>query len=121
MLFRSIFDLATKKSLLAKLQKEALAADLWDNPNYAQSLMKKIADLERDISTWQNIENEISSLADLFELDDGSLTEEISLQLDKIEKELEQREINLLLSGEYDEGNALLTIHAGAGGTDSQD
>jgi peptide chain release factor 2 len=83
--------------------------------------MKKIASLERDIDAWQSVENEIDALTSLLELDDGSLTDEISTQLEALEKDLSRKEIDLLLSGEYDEGNALLTIHAGAGGTDSQD
>jgi peptide chain release factor 2 len=83
--------------------------------------MKKIASLERDIDAWKSIEIEIDTLTSLLELDDGSLTEEISTQLEILEKDLARKEIDLLLSGEYDEGNALLTIHAGAGGTDSQD
>ena len=83
--------------------------------------MKRIASLERDIDAWKSIENEIDALTSLLELDDGSLTDEISTQLEALEKDLSRKEIDLLLSGEYDEGNALLTIHAGAGGTDSQD
>ncbi len=90
-------------------------------PISAQSLMKKIASLERDVSTWVSINDKAVGLKELIEIDDGSFSDEISRQLDQLQKELDQKEIDLLLSGEYDEGNALLTIHAGAGGTDSQD
>jgi len=83
--------------------------------------MKKIASLERDVSTWESINDKAVGLKELIEIDDGSFSDEISRQLDQLQKELDQKEIDLLLSGEYDEGNALLTIHAGAGGTDSQD
>ncbi len=83
--------------------------------------MKKIASLERDVSTWVSINDKAVGLKELIEIDDGSFSDEISRQLDQLQKELDQKEIDLLLSGEYDEGNALLTIHAGAGGTDSQD
>lgn len=117
----SIFDLVSKESELENLQKASEAPDFWDDPHNAQAQMKKIASLERDVQAWRAIESELSGLSDLFELDDGSFTGEITLQLDKLEKELEKKEIQLLLSDEYDEGNALLTIHAGAGGTDSQD
>jgi len=57
----------------------------------------------------------------LLELDDGSLTEEIETNVAKLETILAEKEITILLSGQYDQGNALLAIHAGAGGTDSQD
>jgi len=121
MLSRSIFDLASKQSQLDLLRKEAESPTLWDDPISAQSLMKKIASLERDVSTWESINNMAVGLKELIEIDDGSFSDEISRQLDQLQKELDQKEIDLLLSGEYDEGNALLTIHAGAGGTDSQD
>lgn len=121
MLSRSIFDLASKQSQLDLLRKEAESPTLWDDPISAQSLMKKIASLERDVSTWESINDKAVGLKELIEIDDGSFSDEISRQLDQLQKELDQKEIDLLLSGEYDEGNALLTIHAGAGGTDSQD
>lgn len=121
MLSRSIFDLASKQSQLDLLRKEAESPTLWDDPISAQSLMKKIASLERDVSTWESINDKAVGLKELIEIDDGSFSDEIGRQLDQLQKELDQKEIDLLLSGEYDEGNALLTIHAGAGGTDSQD
>ncbi len=60
-------------------------------------------------------------MASLLELDDGSLSHEIEQQVDDLEKLLDKKQTTLLLSGEYDQGNAILAIHAGAGGTDSQD
>ena len=54
-------------------------------------------------------------------MDDGSLTEELEASVTKLESILAEKEITILLSGQYDQGNALLAIHAGAGGTDSQD
>jgi peptide chain release factor 2 len=83
--------------------------------------MKKIAVLEGYIKEWTGLQAEIESLATLAELDDGSLTEEINQQVKLLEKTMEKKQIGLLLSGEYDQGNAILAIHAGAGGTDSQD
>ena len=94
----SIFDLVSKESELENLQKASEAPDFWDDPHNAQAQMKKIASLERDVQAWRAIESELSGLSDLFELDDGSFTGEITLQLDKLEKELEKKEIQLLLS-----------------------
>lgn len=83
--------------------------------------MKQISSLENTINRWSTTEKEIDDLKALDKLDDGSLTEEIASQVDALEAELDRREIEILLSGQYDHGNALLAIHAGAGGTDSQD
>ena len=83
--------------------------------------MKRIAQLEDQINEWDGFATEIDGLKSLHELDDGSLTEEIETSVTKMESILAEKEITILLSGQYDQGNALLAIHAGAGGTDSQD
>lgn len=83
--------------------------------------MKKISSLENLTEMWDSFTTEIAGLASLLEMDDGSLTEEITQQTAKLEQTLAQKETELLLSGEYDHGSALLAIHSGAGGTDSQD
>ena len=83
--------------------------------------MKRIAQLEDQINEWDGFATEIDGLKSLLELDDGSLTEELETSVTKMESILEEKEITILLSGQYDQGNALLAIHAGAGGTDSQD
>jgi peptide chain release factor 2 len=83
--------------------------------------MKRISQLEDQINEWDEIATEIDGLKSLLELDDGSLTEEIETSVTKLESILSEKEITILLSGQYDQGNALLAIHAGAGGTDSQD
>ena len=83
--------------------------------------MKRISDLEDQIDDWKSLITQIEGLSSLLELDDGSLTEEISAQVVSLELSIVKRETRLLLSGQYDRGNAILAIHAGAGGTDSQD
>ena len=83
--------------------------------------MRRIAQLENQINEWDDIATEIAGLKSLLDLDDGSLTDEIETHVAKLESILAEKEITILLSGKYDQGNALLAIHAGAGGTDSQD
>ena len=83
--------------------------------------MKRIAQLEGQINEWDGIATEIDGLKSLLDLYDGSLTEEIETSVSKLESILSEKEITILLSGQYDQGNALLAMHAGAGGTDSQD
>jgi peptide chain release factor 2 len=83
--------------------------------------MKRIAYLEDQIEEWTSLQTQVEGLSPLWELDDGSLTMEINQQVDVMEEVMAKKEISLLLSGRYDHGNAILAIHAGAGGTDSQD
>lgn len=83
--------------------------------------MKKQADLRAEIESWEKLEKRIISLFELAQLEDESLLLEIEQEAAAIQHELDQRELSTLLSGPYDRGNALLTINAGAGGTDSQD
>ena len=83
--------------------------------------MKRIARLEDQLNEWERIAAELDGLKSLLELDDGSLTEELDASVTKLEATLAEKEVSILLSGRYDQGNALLAIHAGAGGTDSQD
>lgn len=118
---RSIFDLSAKKIELNTHRLESEVQEFWNNPESAQKTMKRIAQLENQINEWNEIAMEIEGLKSLLELDDGSLTEEIETNVAKWESILAEKEITILLSGRYDQGNALLAIHAGAGGTDSQD
>ena len=83
--------------------------------------MKSIAELNSTIDEWHKLTSDINELKSLLELDDGSLTTEIESQVEILEQILAQKETELLFSGKYDKGNAILAIHAGAGGTEAQD
>jgi peptide chain release factor 2 len=113
--------LGERENELVELEKQAEDPNLWDNSEYAQQLMKNISDTREEITGWASFEKRINDVAELASLEDESLRADLEPEIDSIEKELEKRELNTLLSGKYDKGNALLAIHAGAGGTDSQD
>ncbi|HHX09261.1 MAG TPA: peptide chain release factor 2 [Chloroflexi bacterium] len=114
-------DLAQKAEESLKLKKQSQEADFWDDPDIAQSVMKRLSFLDHQIEEWKELQTQIEGLGSLLELDDGSLTDEITSQVDQLEELMAEKEITLLLSGQYDQGDAILAIHAGAGGTDSQD
>ncbi len=115
------FDLASKEKKFDQLQKESKNPDLWDRPNRAQKVMKTLSRLSDQIAAWHQIEDRISDAIFLADMNDETLRTELISEIEIIESELEQREFDAMLSGPYDQGNALLAIHAGAGGTDSQD
>jgi peptide chain release factor 2 len=83
--------------------------------------MRNISSLREEVEQWQAINQRCSDTFELASLDDESLRVELEKEIQSIEKELDQREFFAMFSGKYDRGNALLAIHAGAGGTDSQD
>ena len=83
--------------------------------------MKQSARLRNEVEGWKALNQHTADMLELLELGDGSMREELEVEVVKIEGEVEKREFKAMLSGKYDQGNALLTINAGAGGTDSQD
>ena len=110
-----------KEKHLIDLQKKAEDPDLWQDPKAAQKLMKETSILKEEVSEWQNLRQTITDTLELAQLEDQSLLPEIEIETDELENEVNKREFEAKLSGQYDRGNALLAIHAGAGGTDSQD
>ena len=83
--------------------------------------MKRISALRQVVDDWNSLTQRVSYLLELAQLDEESLRSEITADLEKVEKDLAHREFDLLLGGKYDRNNALLAIHAGAGGVDAQD
>ena len=83
--------------------------------------MKRITYLRNLITDWQQLSLRITDLMELSEMNETSLIPELTQKWEELDQEMNKRELNLLLSGRYDANNAILSIHAGAGGTDSQD
>ncbi len=106
---------------MVDLQKKAENPDLWQDPESAQKLMKEMSTLKEEVVEWQNLRQSIADTLELAQLEDQALLPEIENETSKLENEVNKREFEAKLSGQYDRGDALLAIHAGAGGTDSQD
>ncbi len=115
------FDFAQKEIDLQKLQKESENPNLWNNSNRAKRVMKNLSALQQEISEWRGLEQNIRDTLELAELEDEDLRAELKPEVDTMEAEVSRRELAAMLSGPHDQGNAMLTINAGAGGTDSQD
>jgi len=120
-IYWSIFDLPEKKSRLSELEKLAENPNLWEDREKAQGILKKIVDLRDEIQDLEKLKLQITDSHDLALLGDESIRPDLESELVNIDYKLDQLELSTLLSEEYDYGNALLAIHAGAGGTDSQD
>jgi peptide chain release factor 2 len=95
--------------------------NFWDEPSKAQRTIKTANALREEVESWSGFSRRIHDAIELAQLDDESLYSELGKEVESIEKELEKRSFTAMLSGPYDPEDALLAIHAGAGGTDSQD
>lgn len=97
----------------------------WDEPEESQKIMKDLKDLKDQVETVEHLEQSYEDIGLLIEMayeeEDGSVLPEIEEELNAFEEGYESLRIQTLLSGEYDKYNAIVTLHAGAGGTESCD
>ncbi len=83
--------------------------------------MRRLSELREEVEGWQAFRRRVQDALELARMDDDSLLAELKQEVQLLEEEFEKRSFATMLSGPYDAGDALLAIHAGAGGTDSQD
>lgn len=99
--------------------------DFWNSPDTAKAVSQEATKLKEEVQGHDDLVKEAADLSELYDLaaedEDTSFTGEIERQYYRLVKELEKREVLLLLSGEYDSCNAIMAFHAGAGGTEAQD
>jgi len=101
------------------------APDFWDNVEVSQQKMKDLKSLKDDVETFAKLEGQFEDIETLIDIaneeNDVSLVEEVEAELAEFETTFENIRMKTLLSGEYDRDNAILSLHAGAGGTESCD
>lgn len=99
--------------------------DFWDVPEQSQEAMKRLKSLKDDVQTYQQLQEQYEEVELLIEMgyeeNDPAVLPDIEATLNSFQETLENIRIKTLLSGEYDEANAIVTLHAGAGGTESCD
>lgn len=121
----NLFDIPKLKKELTELEQQTVAENFWNDSKNSAKVLTKIKQLKSKCTEYENITNEITNLQELTELVELEPDEEISKDIlkntKKIEKQLEKFKLATLLSGKYDANNAIITIHPGAGGTESQD
>jgi peptide chain release factor 2 len=121
----NIFEPERLKTQLKELEQETLDPDFWQDQATAQKVTQRMSRLKSSLDQYQKWCTEASDLAVLVQVGieegDDSVIPEIEKASKRLASELERFEFNQLLSGEYDDSSALVTINAGAGGTDAQD
>jgi len=121
--YEGIFDAERKRSQILELEKKISQPDFWDNQEDAQAALQKRSRIEADIEADLRYARKIDDLKALVELagEGEDVIKELSDEVELLIEETRHTEIRMLLSGENDAANAIVTIHPGAGGVDSQD
>ncbi|MPZ50159.1 MAG: peptide chain release factor 2 [Dehalococcoidia bacterium] len=118
-------DVAKLEKEATNLEQETLKPDFWSDQHAAQSAMRRLAQLNEIVNTWRTLEKRVDEARELFELalaeSDVEMLAHVAQEAEAVEKELDTRELALAFGGPYDARSAVLAIHAGAGGTESQD
>lgn len=119
------FDLAAKQEQIAYLDNKIQAPGFWDDPSAAQTVMQELTGLQNQVEQFLETTKQLEELRMLWELgleeEDDSVYAEVKQGLTMLQTAIEHMELALLLAGEYDANNAIITLHAGAGGTEAQD
>ncbi|MCA1830748.1 MAG: peptide chain release factor 2, partial [Actinobacteria bacterium] len=122
---RAYLDVDGKRARVAELQQQASAPDLWNDADEARALLSQLARLEDDVKLYEELATQLDDAKTLHDLaraeDDRSYDDEIANAIVDLKKRVEELEVRTLLGGEHDERDAIVTIHAGAGGTEAQD
>jgi len=103
------------------LDAEVALPDFWLDQDHAREVVKEQAKLEKRIQPWLQLEQEISELNDLVDLGDSTMEGELAQSLQELTRQFDTLKEELKFSGPYDDYDAILSIHAGAGGADAQD
>ncbi|HHV79233.1 MAG TPA: peptide chain release factor 2 [Firmicutes bacterium] len=122
---RRSLDWDNKKARLAELEKQIADPGFWSDQEKAQGIVKEVSALKKDVEGFESLQKKLADIRELAELAEAEGDEEIvdalSHDLAKLRADLNKAELELLLNGPYDSHNAIMSLHAGAGGTEAQD
>lgn len=114
-------DINKLEARLGELQEQTSDPNLWSDQMRAQTLMKEQASIEGRVAPWRQLQSTVQELQELLALNDDSLLDDLTKQLDAAQRTFERLKTQLMFDGPYDDHDAIVSIHAGAGGTDAQD
>ncbi len=114
-------DIEGKRQRAEQLEAQAAAPDFWSNPDAAQKTMQDMSKLKAEVDHWRGVASHLDDVLELAQMEDESLDAELTQEVETLKASVERLSLQTMLSGPYDSEPAILGIHAGAGGTDSQD
>jgi len=119
------FDVANKEEKIAELEYKMGEPSFWDDSEYAQKITMELNGVKDSVEKYKALQAKYEDMQLLWEMGmedkDESVYGEITSTIKSIQQAIDQLELDVMLSEEYDANNAILTLHAGAGGTEAQD
>ena len=119
------FDISALESELIELETKTTETNFWEDSNNSSKVLKRITELKNKVTTYNATKKELENLLEIKNLlqeeNDAELEKELEIGINKLQHDVEKLEISTLLSGKYDNNNAIITLHPGAGGTEAQD
>ncbi len=118
-----IFDLDSLREEVKEIEQKTQDPAFWENKEKARSLMSRLSFIKKKLDSFENLERDFQEIKELVSLaeEDPEIQEELTKEIKAFEKRLREAELEALFTEEEDRGNAILSIHPGAGGTESQD
>jgi len=114
-------DLSKKRAELDKMENDLAQPEIWNNPDNAQELAKKVSGLKNQVAPWEILSTQVKDLRELLEISGEELLPEFDGQIAALENDFAKLRQQLLFTGKYDSGDAILRLSSGAGGDDAQD
>ena len=119
---KNVLNISEKKSELARLEDELAVPEIWNNPENAQNISRKAADLKKIVLPWETLARQTEDFREMLEMEGADeLLAEMGGQVDALEADFAKLNEQLLFRGKFDAGDAILRLSAGAGGDDAQD
>lgn len=121
----NILRLDETQEKVQTLETEMASPGFWDDQEKAKAVSQEASDLKTELEEWQAVKAEVQELKDMLELaeseENAQVKKEVEQQIDSVETRLRSMELATLFTDEFDQNNAIVSIHAGAGGTDAMD
>ncbi len=115
------FDLDQKRQQIGELEEAMNATEFWADRKTAEIKSRELKTLKDEVNGWQTIEQEVQSWIELAAMAEESQRKEVEDHVAELEEQYRQLEFTLLLNDEHDQTNAIVSVHAGTGGTDAMD
>lgn len=121
----TVLDLVAMKEEIGALEAESMAPDFWSDAERARKESQKLAELRKEYTQWETLRAELQELEDFIGMvgveEQASVEQDIEQKMQSLEQRYQSLEFSMLFNGPHDHSNAVVAIHAGAGGTDAQD